>query len=61
MATAAAPFTPIDHVLEGRVPSGTFINVIGIVIDFKAPISTKRTGKRLVLRWLLKIFDRRPI
>ncbi len=61
MAAAAAPFTPIDHVLEGRVASGTFINVIGIVIDFRAPIPTKKTGKRLILRYLLTILDRCPL
>ncbi|OAA77552.1 telomere-binding alpha subunit central domain protein [Akanthomyces lecanii RCEF 1005] len=51
MAAAAAPFTPVDHVLEGRVASGTFINVIGIVIDFRAPIPTKKTDYKAQIRF----------
>lgn len=45
MAPAASPFTPIDNILQGDIKSGTCIDVIGIVIDFRAPVPTRREGR----------------
>ncbi|TQV99237.1 telomere-binding alpha subunit central domain-containing protein [Cordyceps javanica] len=51
MAPQAASFTAIEQVLDGHVTSGTRINVIGIVVDFRAPVPTRREDYKAQIRF----------
>ncbi|KAJ6785819.1 hypothetical protein PWT90_06038 [Aphanocladium album] len=51
MAPAAAPFTPIDAILNGSARTGTLINLIGIVIDFRAPVPTRKEDYKSQIRF----------
>ncbi|KAM3508872.1 hypothetical protein MY10362_000923 [Beauveria mimosiformis] len=51
MAPAATSFTAADHVLEGRCPTLTLVNTIGVVVDFRAPIPTRREDFKAQIRF----------
>lgn len=50
MATLPKTIKPIRDVIDGTVKKGEIINVIGIVTDFRAPISTSREGKKTLTK-----------
>ncbi|KAM3512831.1 hypothetical protein MY11210_003536 [Beauveria gryllotalpidicola] len=51
MAAAATSFTATDHVLEGRCPTQSLVNAIGVVVDFRAPIQTRREDFKAQIRF----------
>ncbi|KAJ3497680.1 hypothetical protein NLG97_g1712 [Lecanicillium saksenae] len=51
MAPAAASFTAIDALLNGHVRTGTLVNVIGMVIDFRAPVPTRKEDYKAQIRF----------
>ncbi|OAA66122.1 telomere-binding alpha subunit central domain protein [Cordyceps fumosorosea ARSEF 2679] len=51
MPPQVASFTTIDQVLDGKVAAGARINVIGLVIDFRAPVPTRGTDFKAQIRF----------
>lgn len=45
MAPKIANLTPARDVLDARTIVGSKINVLGIVVDFRAPVPTRGKGK----------------
>lgn len=47
-------FTPIRSLLDGTVTSGALVNIVGVVKDYRLPISTKGLGEsafHLLIGW----------
>ncbi|KAM3564715.1 hypothetical protein ARSEF4850_001744 [Beauveria asiatica] len=51
MAPAAISFTAADQILEGRCPTLVLVNTIGVVVDYRAPIPTRRDDFRAQIRF----------
>lgn len=45
MAGVPAEFTPLQDILDGKHSVNSLVDVVGFVVDFMPPVSTRGKGK----------------